>query len=1051
MKFDEIVKSNIGLDFTSNNFTLELVKVNVTKQSFSIHLVFDKALTYEEYEVFCQGVKKYFSSIGYKADCNISYKNEELSENDWISYLKSILIDLNKGNFLYNALASSMITYNGKLWIHLESDAAKCDDLLEAINDEFAIRGFEMSCGIIYDVEKKLDDIIEESHAYEQLKIDKKVEIANEIKQKTENIAEINKNISKEKIDSDITPIKVIPTTQAGLMQYLTEEGLLHFKIEGEIIGKSLKETPKSKRMSLKIYDGETSIVVQKWCGRANEMELYNTLNKGDVVEVSGDAVYSQYERMVIVEAKVINYIGKVVKEEVMDTALTKRVELHCHTKMTTLDGLTEASDYVKMAKKWGHKAIAITDLDGLLAVPELAHSIKGDEIKPIVGTELNFINDEKYFITMDAKDMALMDATYVVFDIETTGLSQSYDEIIEIAAHKVYKNGIIDVFETFVKPKMKISAKITELTSITDEMVKDAPSIEEILPKFLEFCKDCVLVAHNASFDIGMMYEAMRKQNLYNKDELFPVIDTLNGLRVLHYEDLKKFNLPAMCKFYKVKQEHHHRATDDTRVTAECFILMLQEFIKAGCKSLIDINNLIPDTHYQMLFPTHITLLAKNQNGYKNLYKIVSDALTVHCNKEGVLLKSVLDKYREDILVGSACHNGAVFEAALNGSYQELKEAIAYCDYIEVQPPMAYGHLIEDLHNGIEDIKDVINRIIKEARLQKKIVVATSNCHYARPELKPYRDILIASPQIGGGKSKLSRYKNAPDAHFRTTNEMLDEFNFLDPILANEIVVENTNKIADMIEFIQFFPKKMFVPADDEFKDSLGVASIVESMKEIVWDTCKKMYGEKPHPYVTERIEHELNCIIGAGYSSVYYMSYLLVKKSVDEGYLVGSRGSVGSSLAATMMNITEINPLLPHYRCKHCHFQAFKMNNEMIAKYGITPDEEKLQPLLQKVESGYDLDDALCPVCGKPLTKDGQDIPFETFLGFKGDKVPDIDLNFSGEYQPTAHEYVRELMGSEHAFRGGTTGTIAEKNAYGYVKGYCEDKNIDMSPCLL
>ena len=1051
MKFVDDIKKCIDLDFNENDFSVNHVDVDLANKTFYIDIEFKYVLNYTDYEKFAAGVNEYFHKLGIKSAIRVEYKTDALSSEEWIDYLKSILISLRADDLMFQALATSLISFddtNDSLCIHLEEDAANCSYLLDKIKAAFDKRGLVKNVEIAYDVKRKLDDIQNETHSFEEERIQRQIDIQNVVKEKKDAITEINKTKGQYINEIKETKISEIPTTEGELLRYSTEVSSLDFFIKGEIFDKSLKETPRSKRMNLKIYDGSTSISVQKWCGRTNELELYNSLSVGDIITVFGTAIYSHFDRDVIIEAKKIEYVGKKVSEEVLDTASKKRVELHCHTKMTTLDGLTDVMDYVQTAKKWGHKALAITDLDGLLGIPDIAHSPVDENFMPIVGTELGFINDSEYFIVMDPMDYDLRESTYVVLDLETTGLSQSYDSIIEIAAYKVRGSEIVDTFESFVNPLRHISEKISELTTITDEVVASAPTIEEIFPKFLEFCNGCVLVAHNAKFDIGMIYRTMKNLNMEVKK--FPAIDTLNGLRALHGTELKKFNLTVMSKFYKVKQEQHHRANDDTRVTAECFILMLQEFIKAGCKNVLDINKLIDkDNHYKYLFPNHITLLCKNQVGYKNLYKIISDALTVHCLNNGILLKSVLDKYREGLLVGSACSNGRVFECAMYYSDEELDKAIEYCDYIEVQPPLAYKHLFAELPNGIKDIEEIIIKIITRAKALNKIVVATSNCHYLRPELKKYRDILIATPQIGGGLSPLSKYKEAPDAHFRTTNEMLEEFSFLDPVLAMEIVVDNTNKIADMVERIQFFPKEMYVPADDEFKDSLHVDSIVGSMKEIVWDTCKKMYGDHPHKIVTERIERELKCIIGAGYSSVYYMSHLLVTKSNSDGYLVGSRGSVGSSLVATMMNITEINPLVPHYRCKKCKFHAFKMSEEMIEKYGITKEEEMLQGELQKVESGYDLNDAICPICGEKLAKDGQDIPFETFLGFNGDKVPDIDLNFSGEYQPQAHEYVRTLMGSEHAFRGGTTATIAENTAYGYVKAYCEKKNINLSSC--
>ncbi|MDE5867881.1 MAG: PolC-type DNA polymerase III [Anaeroplasmataceae bacterium] len=825
------------------------------------------------------------------------------------------------------------------------------------------------------------------------------------------------------------------------------------FLLNAYIFGVEIRSFNKTKSSLavIKVTDDTDSILIKKWLRSDGEKDIYERdMVEGANLRIIGKAQYDSYSKQVVIMADNIEYLGKKTVDYGKDEAVVKRVELHCHTKMSTLDGLTEAADYVKMVTNWGWNCMAFTDHSGVYSVPDVAHAIeKLPDFKPIYGTELSYVNDEEYFITFDKRDIPLKDASYVVFDIETTGLSQTYDEIIEIAACKVYQGGITETFETFVNPGRHIPEKISELTTITDEMVKDALGIDEILPKFMAFCEGSILVAHNAKFDVGMIERDIKRLNLDIKP--FPVIDTLNLFRAGYYNEVKTFNLKSLAKYFKVKQEQHHRAIDDTKVTALCFITMLSDLSKKGISNYQDINSIIDESvFYRYVIPSHIMILAKNQIGYKNMYKILSDALTNHFFGSARALKSVIDAHRDGILIGSACVNGNVFELALNRSVEELEKEMHYYDYIEVQPPTAYRQLFKDMPDGEERVLETILKIIETAKKLGKMVVATSDCHYARPNLKKYRDILIASPQIGGGTHPLERYQEAPDMHLRTTEEMLAEFSFLDPDFAYEIVVTNTNLIADSIEKFPAFKSEMFAPRDDEFKDTfLQIPSITEEVKRIVQDNKMKLYGEHPHPIVEKRIDRELNSIISNGYASVYYMSHLMVEKSLSDGYLVGSRGSVGSSLVATMMSITEINPLAPHYRCKKCKFHTFRMTEDEIKEYGLKEEEKAFQEDLKSVDSGYDLPDAICPICGEPLAKDGHDIPFETFLGFDGDKVPDIDLNFSGDYQAIAHEYIRTVFGPENAFRAGTVGTIADKNAYGYVKGYCERKNIHLRDC--
>lgn len=1050
MKLEEIIKSS---EIISSEFSIE--KVVYHKKSKKAHIIIgiEDALEYERYQSLANLLDKEFQGSGIEVSFEIEYTNLNLSSEAYMEYANVIVESLKQEFPRFQILDMKDCRFEDQhLYFKIPCDAGGIDDLLAPIEDHFKKYGFPIKVSFIKDEKQSVKAELESLQKEIEETLVKQ-------KQEAENVQKINEQMQKEKkyvrphTPTEISYIKDIPNSMNDISIYQNTVGPCLFTIDAYIFGIEIKSFAKTKSSlaTIKVTDETDSILVKKWLRTDTEKDLYERdMVEGARLKITGKAEYDSFSKQVVLTASSIEYIGQKEETLVSDDEPVKRVELHVHTKMSNLDGLTEAQDYIKTALSWGWNSMAFTDHNGLYSVPDIAHAIeKCPDFKPIYGVELNYINDEKYFITLDERDIELKDATYVVFDIETTGLSQTYDEIIEIAAHKVFQGGIIDTFEVFVNPGCPIPEKIVGITHITDDMVKDALSIEEILPKFMEFCKNSILVAHNATFDVGMIYRDVKR---YHMDyEMLPVIDTLNLFRAGYGTEVKTFNLKSLSKYFKVKQEQHHRATDDTRVTALCFIQMLSDLFKKNIYNYKDINKLIdPKEHWKHLIPTHLTLLAKNPVGYKNMYKILSDALTYHFYGSAKALKSVIDMYREGILLGSACVNGEVFELALNRSIEEVEEAISYYDYIEVQPPTAYRQLFEDMPNGEERVKEIILKIIAAAHRVGKPVVATSDCHYLRPNLKKYRDILIASPQVGGGQHPLANYTEAPDMHLRTTKEMLEEFSFLDSDEAYEIVVKNTNAIADQIEKFPAFKKDMFAPRDDEFKDTfLHVPSITEEVKRIVKENVKELYGENPHLIVQRRIDRELNSIISNGYASVYYISHLMVLKSLSDGYLVGSRGSVGSSLVATMMKITEINPLAPHYRCKKCKFHTFRMRDDELNEFGLSDLEKPFQDVLRSVDSGYDLPDAVCPVCGEPLTKDGHDIPFETFLGFNGDKVPDIDLNFSGEYQAQAHEYIREVFGKENAFRAGTVGTIADKNAYGYVKGYCERKNITLRAC--
>ena len=1054
---------NSGLIDSNKLLELECTLKKYSKR-ININIKLENSLSFSDYVKFLDSIKSFLKPLNCGIFIDVKYNNMTLSLDELNEYTHNILNSLEESYPRIKALTNDEPVIDDKsISFVVACDARGLDDLINLVRDEFDSYGLKYEINLKYNENESIENQIRE--------IDNQIEkhLA-EIQKEAEEITKANKIINEEKgkykayRPTEVIPIKSIPMTYEELGQYTYENGKGAVMIEGYIFGEvDMRVMTRGKSaglLTIKVTDETDSILVKKWCRSETERDTFvDSLKAGSTVRVVGNLEYDAYAKAIIVSANSIEITGKHTDEVIVDNNEEKRVELHLHTKMSALDGVTDAGDYVKAAVAWGWKGIALTDLNGVYAIPDIEHAVKGlgdkaADFKPIYGTELSFVDDTKYFITFDERDINLKEATYVVYDIETTGFSQEYDRIIEIAAHKVRGGIIVDEFEVFVNPEMPIPAKITALTSITDEDVKNAETIDKVIPKFMEFAKDSILVAHNAKFDVGMVYANIKRLGM-NYEEL-PVIDTLNLFRAGYSNEVKTFGLKSLSKYFKVKQEQHHRATDDTRVTALCFIQMLNDLYSKGIVNYKDINSTIdPNEHWKHLITkeSHITFLAKNKSGNKNLYKLVSDALTVHMYKgDAKALRSVIEKYREGLLVGSSSSNGEVWTLASTRSEEETLEAMSYYDYIEVSPPSCYSHLYEDYAEGKDAIIDIIKKIIRLAKSINKPVVATSDCYYLRHSEKKYREILIASPKLGGGQHDLATAKIIPNNHLRTTTEMLEEFNFLDKDLAHEIVIENPNKILDMVEKFDAFSPDMFAPRDDQFKDNPVVnyvKSINEESRRIVNEHVTATYGDKPHPIILKRVERELNSIISSGYMSVYYISHLLVKKSLDDGYLVGSRGSVGSSLVATMMDITEVNPLKPHYVCKKCKFHTFKMTKEELAEYGLTDLEAPFQEKLQSVDSGFDLDDAVCPVCGEKLSKNGQDIPFETFLGFEGDKTPDIDLNFSGEYQAKAHEYIRTVFGNDNAFRGGTVATIADKVGFGYVKGYCEKKNITLREC--
>ena len=790
--------------------------------------------------------------------------------------------------------------------------------------------------------------------------------------------------------------------------------------IRGQIIDTDMRELRNGEKTIVKIVitDFTDTIAAKIFVKNEQRDELMEHLKKGNFIKIKGVTTMDKFDHEIG-----LSFLAGMKKipdftTPRLDNSMEKRVELHCHTKMSDMDGVSDVKDIIKRAKSWGHKAIAITDHGAVQAFTDAYHSVSPeDDFKVIYGVEAYLVDDLKEIIT-NSKNQSL-DDSYVVFDLETTGFSPNTCKIIEIGAVKVENGTITERFSEFVNPQVPIPFKIEELTGIRDDMVMGAETIEEILPHFMEFCEGCVMIAHNAEFDMSFI-----RKNCMDLD--IPcnhtVGDTVAMARIL-LPALHRFKLDTVAKALKISLENHHRAVDDAECTAHIFVKFIEMLKERHIETLNDLNSLgatSVDTVKKL--PTHhAIILAQNEVGRINLYRLVSESHLTYYAKRPRIPKSLYLKYKEGLCIGSACEAGELYQAILNGRPQEeIARLVNFYDYLEIQPLGNNMFMLESDKapvETIEELQEINRKICRLGEEFHKPVVATCDVHFLDPQDEVYRRIIMA------GKGFKDSDDQAP-LYLRTTEEMLAEFEYLGSEKAREVVITNPNKIAAMCERIEpVRPDKC--PPVIENSDQM--------LRDICYNKAHEMYGEELPPIVQERLERELNSIISNGYAVMYIIAQKLVWKSNEDGYLVGSRGSVGSSFAATMSGITEVNPLRPHYYCKKCHYSDFD-SKEVLAYAG---------------RSGCDMPDKNCPVCGEPLTKDGFDIPFETFLGFKGNKEPDIDLNFSGDYQGKAHRYTEVIFGEGQTFRAGTIGTLADKTAFGYAKNYYEERGIAKRNC--
>ena len=989
----------------------KITKVVVGKDdNYIFHLSFKQLIPFAEYQLLLQGRENFPYPIKYQ----ITYEETNFNVEDLLPYVGYLLEKLK----LDYPVCSTLTVNNFKIGSTIKIETCNEIQLEQLSQLKTVIEALFNSVGINKTISFYIDenndifkDIKEEMEAYEPVEIDISLLQKSEKSPVQENNYKNNYRSKGTAIDMKIEEI----TNQT------MENNIV---IKGYVFKAEMVKTRAGKHIqSLWVTDYTDSIIVKRFENNSNNsLEELKVIGKGNIwIKVRGEARFDSFAHETVLMAREIEVIKSPASRK--DTCEAKRVELHTHSKMSAMDGIGTISQYINAVASWGHKAIAVTDHGNVQSFPEAQMASGKAGIKMIYGVEFNMV-DPVLNIVYNPIDTSIEHATYVSFDLETTGLSVIHDGITEFGAVKIRNGEVIDRMQKFINPGKTISSRITNLTSITNDMVKNEPTIDAVLSEIIEFFDDCILVAHNANFDIGFLNENLRRNNF--PEITNPVIDSLALARAI-LKPMKSYRLGNVCRTYRVNYDDEvaHRADYDAQVLGEVFNLMIHQIMQTGKYNLLDLCELTGDDIYKIVYPYHMTALALNKTGLKNMFKLVSEANTKYFHGETRIPKERLEYYREGLLYGSSCYNSDVFEAALNLSDKKLEQAMKFYDYIEIQPIEDYYHLIErgKLQDRDELIKS-LHRIVDCAKKLDKLIVATGDVHFLDVKDKIFRDVFISNPTIGIGHKahplcdrRNPKAKN-PCQYLRTTNEMLECYPYLSQEEAFEYVVTNTNKIADMIEEIKPVHDKLFTPKIEGADDNL---------KNLCYETAYKTYG-KPLPSIVEkRLEKELSNIIKHGFGVIYYISHLLVKKSNDDGYLVGSRGSVGSSFVATMSGITEVNPLPPHYVCLKCSHSEF-------LEEGVIAD-------------GYDLEDKVCPKCGAIMKGEGHNIPFETFLGFNADKVPDIDLNFSGEYQANAHAFTKEIFGEDHVFRAGTISTVAEKTAYGYAKGYAELMGTDQS----
>ena len=1087
---------------------LKKIVCNKNKNHYVFYIKLNENLPLSIYESLEENLKKIYN----KVKTSIHIETEKINLDYLGEYYRYFINQYSKESPLIEAFQNNPFHANGdilEIELHNKAEELKFNTIIKKLETNLHLVGYPFNLKTIVNKDASeewnntiKEDLQKEALAFSKIQVPEVKEESKDFKRNFQAKPLIIPNqdenvIMGGKIDTPFVPIKTITSP----MNNVTIEAFIYADAD------VLQTKTGLRIMTIKVTDFEDSLYGKIFIRDDEEFKIISKgIKKGNWYLFRGNVKDDQFSKELTITLRDVQKVEKEA-EEWIDDADVKRVELHAHTFMSQMDGLIDESKLVNAVKKLGHRAIAITDHNGCQAFPHVYNLVtsmnKGvekeeDKFKAIYGTELTMI-DDSVNIVLRPNDTVLLDNTFVVFDFETTGFNAGgKDSIIEIGAVKIKNGEIIDRYDELINPGRPLPEKIIELTNITDEMLKDKDTEENAVKRFKEWYGDLPMVAHNAKFDVSFLEMAHQKYNLGEFKN--PVIDTLELSRTLD-NTFARHSLSALVKRYNVPwdEDAHHRGDYDAEGTALVFHKMMKKLYDRNLEKMSDLDKLVSkDEIHKYGRPYHINILALNKKGLKNLFKIVSLANTTYLYKTPRILRSKINELREGLLIGSGCYESEVFTEARSKSDEELSNIINFYDYVEVQPPECYNHLLQMGDFGSEgELLENIKKIVRVTEDSGKIIVATGDVHHLKREDKIYREIIVNQKVPGGGRHPLARSNitSIPSMHFRTTKEMLNDFAFLGKEKAYEIVVENTNKIADMVEIIEVIIETGGVPFSPRIDKS------VETVTDLVYTKAEEWYGN-PLPYnIEERIAKELygdgvfdaikddltkdnvqddfekksfallhetivkgfdevkriigdnikrnseenindenlqkqvqkklGGIIGGGFDVIYLIAQKLVKHSNDDGYLVGSRGSVGSSFVATMMGITEVNPLPAHYRCPKCKHSIFEMNGkELGATYS----------------SGFDLPDLACPKCNTNMIKDGNDMPFATFLGFNADKVPDIDLNFSDLNQADAHEYTKVLFGVDNVYRAGTIGTVAEKTAFGFVKGYCEDKGIHM-----
>ena len=1026
----EILMNQLGIPAEIRNHEAfsqaEIEQVIVHKQSniWEFRFVFENILPFELFLALKKGLKEEFSKTGNQATFEIKTKDQDFSRELLQAYYREAFSDGPCSSQGFRTMYQDFqVRFENDQLIIEASEAADTEHFrknhLPNLSKQLELFGFpKFTCHL-----EKNEDLTKEEqeafHSENQMIVQAANDETLRAMEQLEQMAppppvedkpvfdfQAKKAAAKPKLDkAEVTP----------MIEVNTEENRLVF--EGVVFDVEHKVTRTGRVLiNFKMTDYTSSFSMQKWVKNEEEAQKFDIIKKNSWLRVRGNVEVNNFTRDLTMNVQDVQEVVHYERKDLMPEG-ERRVEFHAHTNMSTMDALPEVEEIVGTAAKWGHKAVAITDHGNVQSFPHGYKAAKKAGIQLIYGMEANIVED-RVPIVYNEVEMDLSEATYVVFDVETTGLSAIYNDLIQVAASKMYKGNIIAEFDEFINPGHPLSAFTTELTGITDDHVKNAKPLVQVLKEFQEFCKDTVLVAHNASFDVGFMNANYERHGLPKITQ--PVIDTLEFARNL-YPEYKRHGLGPLTKRFGVALEHHHMANYDAEATGRLLFIFIKEVAeKHGVTDLARLNlDLISPDSYKKARVKHATIYVKNQVGLKNIFKLVSLSNTQYFEGVPRIPRTVLDAHREGLILGSACTEGEVFDAVVSQGVDAAVEVAKYYDFIEVMPPAIYAPLIaKEQVKDMEELQTIIKSLIEVGERLGKPVLATGNVHYIEPEDEIYREIIVRSLGQGAminrtiGHGEAAQPAPLPKAHFRTTNEMLDEFAFLGEDLARKIVIENTNALAEIFEPVEVVKGDLYTPFIDQAE---------ETVAELTYKKAFEIYGNPLPDIVDLRIEKELTSILGNGFAVIYLASQMLVQRSNERGYLVGSRGSVGSSFVATMIGITEVNPLSPHYVCGQCQYSEFITDGS----YG----------------SGFDMPNKDCPNCGHKLSKNGQDIPFETFLGFDGDKVPDIDLNFSGEDQPSAHLDVRDIFGEEYAFRAGTVGTVAAKTAYGFVKGYERD----------